>query len=250
MQAGTDLGSMLSFYQGRPLRWRDLFFVFIPGALATLAPLSYGVWRANYAYAHFGPVAARAWSGSWLLLASLASLALLFLGLYRLYASRKFIAIHENGLRIRFSPLREKEYAWSEISGTSIASVQDRFLELPLHTSYQAVIYPNIGKPVPLDKSFGNPERIKEEIEAQIYPRMLPELRDGLQQGKRIYFGDLAIDQTGLEVCSQPIPWNEIDHICVDSGFLMVKSEKFGLMRVPISRIPNLDLFFQLVELH
>jgi hypothetical protein len=248
MQNETDLGPMLSLSQGRPLRWRDLFLVFIPGAIAALAPLGYGIWRANYAYTHFGPVAARAWSGSWLLLSSLASLALLVLGLYRLYVSGRYIAFHENGLRIRVSPLRDKKYAWSEISGISIASVQDRFLGLPLHTSCRTVIYPNIGKPIRLDKSFGDPEKIKEQVEARIYPRVLPELRDSLRQGKPIFFGDLAIHQTGLEVYSQRIPWDRIDHIAVDSGFLVVKSEEFGLMRIPISRIPNLDLLFKLVE--
>ena len=249
-QTETDLGPMLSVYQGRPLRWRDLFLIFIPGALATLAPLGYGIWRANYAYAHFGPSAAPAWSGWWLLLAGIAALALLFLGLYRLYASYRFISIHDNGVRIRFSALRPKEYTWSEISGISIASVQDRFLALPLHTSYQAVIYPNIGKPVRLDKSFGDPEKIKEEIETRIYPRMLPELRDSLQQGRRIYFGDLAIDHKGLQIYNQKLPWDQIDHMSVDCGFLVVKSEEFGLIRVLVSRIPNLDLLFHLAEVH
>jgi hypothetical protein len=250
MKAETNLGPMLSVYQGRPLRWRDLFFVFIPGALAALAPLGYGIWRANYAYAHFGPSAARAWSASWLLLAGFASLALLFLGLYRLYASHRFIAIHENGLRIGFSALRAKEYSWSEISGISIASIQDRFLGFPLHTAYQTVIHPNIGRPIRLDKSFGNPERVKEEIEAQLYPRMLPELHDSLKKGKPIFFGDLAIDSRGLEIYKRQLSWNQIDHMAVDSGFLVVKSEEFGLIRVPISRIPNLDLLFHLAELH
>jgi hypothetical protein len=250
MQAEKDIGPLVSIFQGRPVRWRDLFFVFIPGALAALAPLGYGIWRANYAYAHFGPIAARAWSDSWLVLASLATLALLFLALYRLYASRKFAAIHENGLRIRFSPLSENRYAWSEIAGISIASLQDRFLGFPVHTSSQVVIYPNLGKPVRLDRSFGDPKLIKEEIAAQIYPRMLPELRAGLQQGKWIYFGDLAMHQTGLKVNDHPVPWDQINYMTIESGYLVVKSEKFALMQIPVSRIPNLDLFFRLAEIH
>ncbi|HZD56152.1 MAG TPA: DUF6585 family protein [Anaerolineales bacterium] len=250
MQPDIDIGPPLSVYQGRPLRWQDLFFVFIPATLAVLAPLGYGIWRAIYGYVHFGPIAARAWSDSWLLLASLATLALLGLALYRLYASGKFISIHENGLRIRFSPLSEHKYAWSEIAGISTASIQDRFLGFPIHTSSQVLIYPNLGKPVRLDKSFGNPKLIKEQVAAQIYPRMLPELRAGLQQGKWIYFGDLAIHGTALKVKDHLVPWDQIDSMSIESGFLVVKSEKSGLLRVPVSKIPNLDLLFHLADRH
>lgn len=250
MPPNTDLGPPLSVYQGRPLRWQDLFFVFIPAALAVLVPLGYGIWRANYGYVHFGPVAARAWGDSWLLLASLATLALLGLALHRLYASSKSIAIHRNGLRIRFSPLRENTYTWSQITGISIASVENRFLGFPIYASAQVLIYPSLGKAVRLDQSFGDPKLIKEQIAAQIYPRILPELRAGLKIGKWIYFGDLAIHRTGLRVNEVLVPWDQIVYMSVESGYLVVKSEKSGLMRVPVSNIPNLDLLFHLAETH
>jgi hypothetical protein len=246
--AALELGPLLTKSQGRPVRWRDLFLVFLPGTLGVLAPLGYGFYRAIYAYARFGPSAAVAWSRSWYLLASFSSLVLLGLALHRLYHAHRFIAIHKYGIHIHLSPFRNHKLRWSQITGIAADARQDRFLGIPLRTVHQAVIYPTLGNPIRLDNRLGEISSIIENIEANIYPRIAPQIRQDFQSGKRVYFGALVVHLNGFEMNRRIIPWDQISHLSVDGGFLVVKSDQFKPVRIPVSKIPNLDLLFQLIE--
>lgn len=243
-----ELGPLLTKSQGRPLRWRDLFLVFLPGTLGVLAPLGYGFYRAIYAYSRFGPSAAVAWSRPWYLLASFSSLVLLWLALHRLYHAHRFIAIHKYGIHIRLSPFRDHKLRWSQISGIAADARYEHFLGIPLRTIHQAVIYPALGNPIRLDNRLADVSSIQRIVEANIYPRLSPQMQQDFQDGKPVCFGDLVVNLNGFEMNRSIIPWDQISHLSVDRGFLVVKSHQFEPVRIPVSKIPNLDLLFQLIE--
>jgi hypothetical protein len=248
VDADIELGPLQTKYQGRPLGRRDLLFVILPGILVVLALLAYGVYRASYGYAHFGPLAASVWSRPWLLLASLATLALLVLALIRLYLAHRFIAIHENGLHVHLSPLRDYRLPWSHISGIASAHIQDHFFGVPLRTSYHLAIYPTLSKVIRLDQSIGNITDLTEEITSRIEPDLQSQLQSDFESGKWVYFNEIAIQKSGLRISGRFLPWNHITYLSVETGHLVVKSDQFKTMRFPVIKTPNLRLFFQLLD--
>lgn len=248
MNADIDLGSLQTKFQGRSLRWRDLLFVFLPFVLVVLALLAYGVYRGSYGYAHYGPLAADAWGRPWMLWASLVTLVLLLFALIRLYLAHQFIAIHENGLHIHLSPIRDYQIPWSRIAGLASAYVQDHFLGLPLGKSHQLAIYPTLGKALLLDQRFGSITDLIQEITLRVEPVLRSQLRADFEAGKWVYFNKIAIQNSGLRISGRFLPWSHINSVSVESGHLVVKSDQFKTMRFPVIKIPNLHLFFQLLE--
>lgn len=247
-RTSPDLGPLITKSYGRPLRWRDLFLLFLPGTLAVFAPLGYGIYQASYGYTGFGPSAAEAWSQSWLSLAAFATLILLLLALYRLFSAHRFLAIHERGLHIHMSPFRDEKIYWSQISGVSTSVVQNRFLGLPLRTIRQSKLFPHIGNPIHIDQRFGDVSALTDQIETILHPILESRIHKSFNVGKWIYFGDVAVHQKGLQVNQCAIPWNQITHLYVEGGYLVVKSVEFEPKYVPVSRIPNLVLLFRLLE--
>lgn len=244
----VGLGPLITRSYGRPLRWRDLFLVFVPATLAVFAPLGYGIYRASYAYTQFGPSAAEAWSRSWLSLAAFATLILLLLALYRLLSAHRYLAIHEHGLHIHSSPFQDHKIFWSQISGVSTAAIQNRFLTLPLGTVRKSRIFLKVGKAIDIDRRFGDVAALTDQIETYLHPMLQSQIHKSFNLGKWIYFGDVAVHQEGLQINERSIPWSLISHLYVEDGYLVVKSVQFEATSIPISKIPNLVLLFNLLE--
>lgn len=216
------------------------------GTLAVFCPLAYGIYRANHAYAHFGPVAATFWSRPWYLLSLLALFTFSILTLYRIRIARRFVAVHKNGLRLGLS--HTKILSWEQIAGISTAITQDRFLGLPLHTSHRATLHPNVGKPIPLSPSLQRFPELITRIKASLYPRLLPGLRADFQTGKWLHFGAVSIQSQALRLQGRQIPWTQVKRITVQSGYLVVEVDQ-SQNRFLTSQILNLELLLELIDL-
>jgi hypothetical protein len=241
-----NLGPLVATYPYRPLRKRDLLTHVLPGILAVSVPLGYGIARARYAYNHFGPVAAAFWSRPWYLLSLLALFVFISLILYRLMLARRFVSIHKNGLHMKYP--REKSLPWRQIAGVTTGITQDHFLGIPLRTHYQAVLYPNIGKPIKLTNALQDLPECITHIKASLYPRLLPDLESNFQAGQWLHFGPLFLHKSSLRLKDRKIPWTQVQHVTVESGDLMVELQDRTRIRQSISQIPNLELILQLIQ--
>jgi hypothetical protein len=237
----------LSKYSGRPLRLRDLLLVFFPGTIAVFAPLIYGLWIANNAYIQFGPAAAESWSRPWFLLATFALGPLTLLAFYRLYISRRSITVYENGLHLRLSPFYSQTLRWEQINGIAAGTIQERFLGIALRNHPRATLLHNLGKPYKLDNQVENLPALTEEIKAHLFPRLHVLLRSAFLEGKRLEFGPIAIHTQGLRLRSKDIPWEQITHLGVHSGYLVVESSGKKRWRMAVTKIPNLELLTQII---
>lgn len=245
------LGPQIARYRSRPFFGRGFQVLLLLGALAVLAPLAYGYYRAMYAYTKYGPVAAHFWSRPWYLLAVLALVIFLLLLVIGLLRAQRFVAIYKNGLRLRLS--RRQQFTWTEISGVATGAIQTRLLGIPLHTRYQAELYPAVSAPVRLDDSLENLPELLTRIKANLYPRLLPGMRQGFQDGKTLYFGPIAIHQHELcleekDRSSRPIPWSRVRSLTVHAGMLVIDIENDQAIRLPVARVPNLELLLQIIQ--
>ncbi len=242
------LGTLIKIYQDRPLVWRDLIFTFTPASLAVLAPLIYGIQRAQYARAYYGPVAAQAWSKPWYLLSAVALIPLLLLGILRIRSSHRGVFVYKNGLSIKGMGRSNRKIGWREISGIVSEVIQIRFLGITLRKRNQVTLLPSNGKPIKLDSRIPKLDELSTRIKAKIYPRLIPELRSSLNSGSTLQFGPIQINRNSIQIRDRTYSWDQITGIQVIKGSLVVGVENRTGFRIPVRDIPNIELFIQLIQ--
>lgn len=268
-----SLGPLLAAYRAPPIKQRHLAVFALLGLLFVLAPLSFGLYRGYYGLTHYGPVAAVTWSRNWLLGSLVAFILLMLLGLHRLVASRRRIAVHAHGLELAGfrRPLFELlpfttpyTLMWSQIEGIAAQAFQDHFRGRPKPVRYRAVLFPRAGKPIRLHgidlqpdhpDSAGELSELISRLKASLYPRLLPKLRAAFSAGEWLSFGPLAIQRQNIRFArakNQPLAWNQVKSITVKSGCLVVELHKDSLAsprhQYPVSQIPNLELLLQIID--
>lgn len=244
-------GELIASYRCRPLRWGELLGYLLLAAMAIGGPVLYGYYRVQYANAYYGPVAAITWSRPWFLLAGLALIVSLTLLILRFIESRRQINVHANGLFLALS--RKRFIPWGNISGVASGAVQGRFLGIPLATHHVATLYPSVGRPVSLESSQEQLPELLTQVKARLYPHLLPHLKQAFDDGKRVYFGTIGIDQNGLLIKSgtqttHNFTWKQVDHIRVESGMLLIEPVGEAGIRMPVTKIPNLELLLQIIQ--
>ncbi len=245
-----SLGTLIEIHRYRPLKNVDIFTLILPGILAVLCPLGYGAYIASYGYAHYGPVAAQFWSRPWFGLAIIALLIFLTLGIYRLIIARRFVALHQNGLLLNLS--KRQRLTWDQIEAISSSTTAKKFLSITLQTRYRGILFPNIGTPIQLDPTIENLPNLLTRIKAKLYPRLLTKLKAELHKGKWLYFGKIAISNTGVRIFDSAkqdtIPWEHVRHLTIQAGYLLIEQQDSQLIKYKIADIPNLDLLLEIVQ--
>lgn len=255
MRVAGDLGPLQHLYRGRTLAWRDVLTLFLPGILAVLSPLGYGMAQANYAYTRFGPVAAEARSYPWFLLATFALAVFILLVAARLLRARAFVAVHRYGVRISVSHFRARSLRWEQIAGVCSQSIQEYFLSLPLRAYFEASLVPAVGKPLRISRQMTGLPELVSHLKAALYPRLLPQLLAEFTAGKWVYFGPVAIQQSGLQIRGRRIPWQQVERVEIRQGFLLVASRPAAVspssgapVKIALLQIPNPELLLQLIQ--
>lgn len=245
-QKNLQLGPLIAKYKDRQFSWKDLFTLFIPGFLAFGIPTAYAVFLAYYAYSNYGIAAAIDWVIPWLLIAAVAFIIFLSLLLYRNAVSKRYIAIHNNGIDIS---LRKKyRLTWDQISGISSEIVQRRFLFFKSRLIYKAVIYTVNNEKIRLHSSIDHLSAFIARFKKLFYPIIKPTIEQNLFKGKNIYFGKVSIDRDNFIVNQQKYPWSLIDQVTVQSGRLIVELTDHNRIKIPTSKIQNIELLLELIK--
>ncbi|MEA3351362.1 MAG: DUF6585 family protein [Chloroflexota bacterium] len=230
-------------YRDRPLRWHDVFIVFVPGGLAVLTPFAYGL----YIY-FYGPEAAKDWSWPWFALAAVALVPLLLLAIRRVRRAHRVVTLHKNGLIVHWTGGKRAVLAWEEIDAVAETKVRYTFLGFRLNFRHSLVLYPLTGKPVRIDDRVQNFDELAARIKARVYPRLLPGMRTMLQKGEPLHFGPVSLLQGRIRFQNQEIPWGKIISLNIDNGHLMVKSEISKPIMLATGDIPNVEILIQLLQ--
>lgn len=243
------LGPLIHTYGDPPLRWRDLWFKYLPGALVALLPFFYGLWRVNLALANYGPAAAASWGQPWFITSAVLLILLLGLAMRRIRRSRRLIKVYQYGFRILGSNRKPNlVFLWQNLSGIATRQVQERFLGLTLRQRCQVTIYPHVGRPVKLDPRIPNLAELSARIKGKIYPQLLKVLRDQRSSGKNLYFGPLILTPTGITLQEKAYTWEQVSRIQVKKGVLRFDFTHSRSKKIPVGKIPNIELFIQLIQ--
>ena len=81
---------------------------------------------------------------------------------------------------------------------------------------------------------------------------MLPGMKADFQAGKWLYFGPLAVQAKALSLQQGEISWEQVENLQVKDGYLAVSwtegQEPVRDKRIPIAKIPNLELLLQIIR--
>jgi hypothetical protein len=242
------LGRLVATYQAPPLKWRDLVLVFLPATLAAIAPWFYGQWRVQQAQDHFGPVAAESWGWPWFGLATVALIPLLWLALLRIRRAHRRVEIYAYGLVVQGKGNQSQTMYWDTTTGIAETSVQEKFLGLPVRRQHEATLYPIRGKPIKLVSQLPNCEELCARIKGKIYPRLLREMRASFTFGEELSFGPIHFNQKEITIQGKQFSWDQIGSLQPQRGHLVVKINNHRKKVIPIRKIPNFELFIQLIH--
>ncbi len=247
-QAPHPLGPVIAIYRDRPLRWRDLFLLFIPAALAVLIPALYGLRRTLYARLYYGPAPAQVWGRAWFELAALALIPLLLLALRRVRRARRAVVLRKRGVQIRWHGGIRIDLRWEQIAGIACDEEIRTFMGRPLNTRTRLTIFPHNGKPIRLDDRLPGLDELTSRLKARLYPRLLPALRAAYRRGESLPFGPLTLHPEGLRLREEEIPWERVAHLEVEDGYLKIRTIHGRSHKLPARKIPNVELFIQLLQ--
>jgi hypothetical protein len=182
------------------------------------------------------------------LLATAALIPLLLLALWRLRRSNRMVRLYKNGISIQGMGWRNRKFFWADISGISTLETQTRFFGLPIGKKFMATLHPNIGKPVRLDRRLPHLDELSARIKAKIYPRLIPEMRSSFLSGSTLFFGPIDINIERINIQGSHTPWKQVSGIQVRQGRLMIEFENRRFRKIPIKKIPNIEIFIQLIQ--
>jgi hypothetical protein len=242
------LGRLIVTYQGPPLKWRDLALTFLPATLAALTPWIYGQWRVQQAQERYGPVAAQNWGWPWFGLAIVALIPLLWLALLRVRRAHRIVHMYAYGLVVQGTRGQNQTIYWDATNGIAETSVQEKFLGIALRGRHEATLYPFQGKPVKLASQLPHCKELCARIKGKIYPRLLRELRVSFTFGEELYFGPIHFNQEQVTIQGKQFSWEQIASIQPQIGRLVVKIYNQRKKVIPIRKIPNFELFIQLIK--
>lgn len=242
------LGPVLHIYRDRPLRWFDLFVIFIPASLATMAPFLYGLKRDIYARTYYGPVAAQIWSWPWYATATAALIPLLMLAIRRIWQAHRWVALHKNGVNIQWTGGNSYTLRWNQILGLSCTMSETMLFGRSNRIRHNLTLYCIDGHQIQIDDRIKDLPDLSDRIKAKIYPHLLPKMRASYQKGETLFFGPIQIHKQAIHVREQDIPWKQVSRLNIDSGKLIIETSSRFPIRISTGKIPNVELLIQILQ--
>jgi hypothetical protein len=110
------------------------------------------------------------------------------------------------------------------------------------------VLYPKNRKPIYVKEPFENFPELVTRIKACLYPRLSLTLNAGFQTGECLHFGPITVQNGWIQLKNRRFPWSEVSRVTVRLGDLMVELFSHSIYRIPVSKIPNLEILCELIE--
>lgn len=225
----------------RLLQWAAL----LVGGVGGLVAAGIGLQRWLLAYTHYGPAVIWRWSVPWFATALALSPALL-LGLLSIWRARRtWIALYPSGLVYR-EGRREASLPWPEIQ--SLRTVGSMFGG---GQPAALVIEATDDRRLRLTRDLIEFEDLVRRIKEQVYPRMHKALAQSFNRGQPLQFGPVYLDRHGLAVQHQRLTWEQVGSAELAGGYLRIQpvnGSRRPVVRLPASRVPNVDLCLQMIR--
>ncbi len=247
------LGPSVASYGPRRRRWREAWIWPLPGFILALVFIITGLDWYYYGYTQYGPIAAQSWSQNWLAWGILIGFSSLFLTTWQVYRAQVRINLYQYGIEIQH-PLRPSRILrWEEINGITSVTIQNSLWERTLRVRHQTTLFVTHDRLITLDYRVDKLLELTTRLKANLYPRLLPDLRIRFQSGQALTFGTISIQLNYIAIRKKQIPWETINRITILSGYLTIETRSqvsldLKNIRIPVIQIPNLELLLQVLQ--
>lgn len=240
------LGNQIAVYKRPPLSWSIFFTTSCLGVATVLIPLNIGLKTYTLGYTTHGPIAALFWSRPWYLLTILNLIFYCLIVAIIRINSRRRVILHQHGLLVK--DYSKHEIYWNEIFGIAHGYIQSFFLSYPILRRRIVSIHLMDGKNIKLDPNFLDLDILIKQIQSRVIPMIAPKIEKKFLEGNWLEFGIIRLDKSVISIFNQEIPWTEIKHMKVKSGFLVIEMLIQPNIVVPIDKIPNLELVLRIAK--
>jgi len=208
------------------------------------------VWRWNFAYRHYGPVAISRWTAPALWAVICFSLVGLF-GLLSAVRSKNLrVSLHTSGMTF-VRGRRHQTILWKEINSIHTTAVRYGLLSLVWGAETTLILHTNNRRIIRLTQVLNDLSSLAETVKHHVYPGLLTEYRQIISQGGSLPFGPLLLTPDGVQRGREFLSWQDIGKISLERGRLRIPSRqnrKSSQIRVPVRQVPNIDLCVQLIQ--
>lgn len=222
----------------------------IIGLIGTVMACGLAVWRWNFAYRHYGPVAISRWTAPALWAVLCFSLAGLFGLLLSLRSRHMCVSLYESGMTFQRGR-RQQTILWNEINSIHTAAVRYGLPSLVWGAETTLILHTNNRRKIRLTQVLQDLSNLAETVKHLVYPGLLSEYRKLISQGGSLPFGPLLLTPKGVQRSRDFLSWQDIGKISLRRGRLLIPSRqnrKSRQIRVPVHRVPNIDLCVQLIQ--
>ncbi|HEY62299.1 MAG TPA: hypothetical protein G4N95_06570 [Anaerolineae bacterium] len=248
MRKITYLGNHTVTYCRQSLRWRFFFLQFLPACFIVLTIYGYGKWIQVQATNKYGPIIAEKWSKPWYVLSGFTLIILIIWLLQRVKEAHSCLHFYKKGMLIQRPFHKSIPLFWKQIQGISISITDRVFVGKVIHSQYTIVIYPNIGQNLKIQINSNYYPEIISRIKAKIYPRLHSQLRENLDSGEILDFGDVHLSKYKLYTDKENTPWKQVRLVDIRDGSVVIELKNQKAISIPIKNVMNLEVMMQIIQ--
>ena len=214
-------------------------------ALGAAVTLAYGLAASATAYSYYGWAVADELGRTPALAFWLFVLAGFLFGLHALLLWSLAVALYEGGIAFR-SLGRIRAWAWGDLTALYVAVTREAGF-FP-RTRHRYTLQHTSGERASFDDRLEQVTELGALIGHQIVERHYPPVAERLNAGEPVNFGQITVEQNGIQVRERPVKWGEIEVVSVRRGYLQVHAKDGTVSGLPVGGIPNLDVLLLLLD--
>jgi hypothetical protein len=244
------LGTPLGIYPvGVANRWVSAIFGVILIGGAGLAAI-YGMYDTSVQVAKYGPVMFSKTIIPPLIIAALMLLFGILAAVNALLNWNKSAVVYEKGLA--YSDNKGiQSWGWHEVEWFYVAITKHYHNGIYTGTTHLYTLQKLDGSRLRLDNKFKQIEALGRFVSQKVAPYQYDRLLQKLRSGQTVQLGPIAINKDGIAVGKKSYPWNEVEQVSIQKGYVSIKKRAGGWFSgasAPVAAIPNLDAFFAVVN--
>jgi hypothetical protein len=158
-------------------------------------------------------------------------------------------ALFENGVAYQTRTVLQQA-AWSDVTAVWQRVTRHYTNGIYTGTTHVYTVQTNTGQKIVLDDRLGKGvEELGNAVQRGASNALYPRYWTAIQNGQRVDFGALALDNQKLYAGKKELSWNEIKAVKINKGLISVKKDKgwFNWASVTVPQIPNFFIFYDLI---
>ncbi len=244
------LGSPVQVFSARTTnRWVSALSGVICLGLAGLAFL-YGLYDAYVQTAKYGPLMLESALLPPLIISGILGLVGVLFAINAWQNWNKIAVLYQNGLAYHDNKGLQL-WNWQEVSLLFVSITRHYTNGIYTGTTYQYTLQKSDGNKLILGNKLQSIEVLGGAISKAVAPFQYQALINAFQSSQGITLGPIQINKESLVIGKKTFPWNEIEQVVIQNGYLSVQKRGGGWLSgasAPAAAIPNFDALMAVLE--